>query len=162
MAASHVSAVAASQGMQVPPSVPHAIGEGGDTQTPLAQQPLGHEARLQTQVPLRQMVPATQAGLLPQRHDPVAGSQLSAIAGAQAVHAAPATPQASSPRVWQIPPAQHPSGHERASQTQAPSTQLLPAPHAGCPPQVQTPAAEQASARVGSHATHAAAPAPQA
>jgi hypothetical protein len=83
------------------------------------------------------------------------------VAG-HAAQAAPSTPQASSPGVWQAPPEQQPAGHERASQTQAPSTQLFPAPHAGCPPQVQTPAAEQASARDGSQATHAAPPAPQA
>jgi hypothetical protein len=52
LATSHVSAVATSHAMHVPPSIPHAIEDGGDMQTPFAQQPLGHEAWLQTQFPL--------------------------------------------------------------------------------------------------------------
>jgi hypothetical protein len=85
--------------MQVPPSMPQAIADGGDMQTPFAQQPLGHEAWLHTQLPFWQTVPTAQAGLLPQRHAPVAASHVSATAAGQTAQAAPPTPQAPGPGV---------------------------------------------------------------
>jgi hypothetical protein len=63
-----------------------------------SQQPVGHEAALQTQAPFEQTWPATQ--------------------GAQA---APPTPQVWGPEVWQRPvESQHPLGQEVALQTHAP------------------------------------------
>ena len=162
MVVSQLSALVASQAMQVSPRTPQAINEGGDLQTPFAQHPAGHEVWLQTQLPLRQTVPAAQAGLVPQRQAPVVVSHVSARSGGHGVQLPPPTPQAPRLGVWQAPLAQQPVGQARASQTQAPSTQLFPAPHAGCPPHMQTPASEQPSAREGSQATHAAPRAPHA
>jgi hypothetical protein len=47
----------------------------------------------------------------------------------------------------QVPFAQHPLGHDAASQAQAPETQLAPAPQAEFAPQRHSPVAEQLSAR---------------
>jgi hypothetical protein len=163
VAGSQIGELVASQAMHVSPSMPQAIAEGGDMQTPFAQHPVGHEAWLQTQLPPRQTVPAGQAGLVPQRQVPVVASHVSDISAGHAAQLAPPRPQAPSSGSLQAPFAQQPVGHEVASQTHAPpGAQRFPAPHAGCPPQVQTPASEQPSARDGSHATHAAPPAPQA
>ena len=40
-----------SQATQVSPSKPHVPNDGGSMHTPLAQQPFGHDASLQVQVP---------------------------------------------------------------------------------------------------------------
>lgn len=60
-----------------------------------------------------------------------------------------------------LPLAQHPFGHEAASQTQLPATQLLPALQAALAPHWQAPVAPHMSARAGSQVTHAAPPPPQ-
>ena len=129
--------------------MPQAIDEGGDMQTPFAQQPLGHETWLQTQLPLLTDRPGGTGRFAATATRSRRGVAVVGQPGGANEQAAPPTPQAPSPCVWQAPPAQRPAGHERTSQTQAPSTQLFPAPHAGCSPQVQTPATEQPSARDG-------------
>ncbi len=50
--------------------------------------------------------------------------------------------------------AQHPVGHDSASQTHDPETHRWPDPQAFVPPQRQAPVAEQPSAVVESQATH--------
>ncbi len=77
---------------QEPPPVPQ-VAALGATQTPLAQQPLGQDWALHTQAPATQVVPAPQAGPLPQVHTPAAGSQLSLVAVLHAMHAPPEMPQ---------------------------------------------------------------------
>jgi hypothetical protein len=58
-------------------------------------------------------------------------------------------------------PLQQPVGHEVASHTQAPPEHRCPAPQAGLDPHEHTPPVQE-SAVLGSHATHAAPPAPHA
>jgi len=129
--AEQLSAAVVSQATQVSPSKPHDANDGGSMHTPLAQQPFGHDASLQVQVPPSQTVPGPQGGLVPHMHVPVAASQMSALPAAQATQATPARPHVLVDRAWHAPPEQQPPGHETASQTQLPPTHRLPVPHAG-------------------------------
>jgi len=79
----------------------------------------------------------------------------------QAKHGPPFIPQVSTLGSLHWSAAQHPLGQLVASQVQMPLAQRCPAAHAGPVPQVQRPSGEQASARLGSQATHAAPTAPQ-
>jgi hypothetical protein len=158
--AEQVSAVKVLQATHVPPAVPQVASEAV-WQVPLAQQPVGQDVALHTQVPLMQVVPAPHAGLLPHRQAPVKPSQVSAVVDEQALQLAPPVPQVVKVGAWQAPPAQHPLGHDCALQTQAPLTHTVPAPHAGLVPQPHSPVTEQTFARVGSHATQAAPLTPQ-
>jgi len=157
-----LSAVAVSQATQVSPSKPHAANDGGSMHTPLAQQPFGHDASLQVHVPPSHTVPAPQGGLVPHMHVPVAASQVSALVAGQATQLTPAMPHVLDDGAWHPLAEQQPFGHERPSQTQLPPAQRLPVPQAGWVPQLQVPAAEQLSARAGSHDTQAAPFVPQA
>jgi hypothetical protein len=145
----------------VPPIVPQAVSDAG-LHAPFAQQPPGQDWALQTHAPLTQVVPAPQTAPLPQRQAPVKGLQPSARARSQATQAAPPRPQLASVGATQTPPLQQPLGHEAASHTQAPATQLVPAPQATPAPQRQLPEAPQLSARAGSQVTQAAPPVPHA
>jgi hypothetical protein len=128
--------VAASQATQVPPPTPQAATDGV-VHRPLAQHPLGQLCALQTQAPPEQAVPEGQSpGLLPQRHAPVTASQRSALALLQGAHVAPPIPQVASVGELQTPLAQQPLGHEAGLQTQAPATQVVPAPPTPPPPRV--------------------------
>ena len=69
------------------------------------------------------------------------------------VHAAPLEPHASTEGELHADEAQHPSGHEEASQLHTPAAQRWPAWQGGLPPQEQAPSSEQVSASLGSHAT---------
>ena len=89
--AEHPSAVVESHATHVPPPLPHAAAEG-DTQAPLAQQPLGHDCALHTHAPVTQTVPAAQAAPAPQAQAPAA-VHVSVAAAAQGTHARPLTPQ---------------------------------------------------------------------
>jgi hypothetical protein len=89
-----------------------------------AQQPLGHDVASHTQAPLTQRWPALQAGPVPQVQAPFVHE--SAFVEPQATQAAPLVPQLVNDGVMQLFPAQHPLGHDVASHTQAPLTQLSP------------------------------------
>jgi hypothetical protein len=160
-AAEQASARVGSQATQVPPSVPHAASAPG-LHAPFAQQPPGQDWASQTQAPLTHLVPAPQAAPLPQRQAPVTGLQPSACAGSQATHAAPPRPQLPNVGAAQAPPLQQPLGHDSASHTQLPATQLVPAPQAAPAPQRHPPEAAQLSARETSQVTQAAPPVPHA
>jgi len=84
------------------------------------------------------------------------------LLASQALHAAPLAPQLPTDGTVQVLPAQHPFGHDVASQVHAPLTQRWPLPHTGPLPHAQAPAGEQVSALVGSQAMHALAPTPHA
>jgi hypothetical protein len=131
-------------------------------QAPFAQQPPGQDWALQTHAPLTHVVPAPQGAPLPQRQAPVKGLQLSARARSQATHVAPPRPQLSNVGATQTPPLQQPFGHDAASHTQLPATQLVPAPQAAPAPHRHPPEAAQLSAREGSQVTQAAPPVPHA
>jgi hypothetical protein len=121
-----------------------------------AQQPLGHETPSQTQAPLTQCLPLSQAAPAPQRQAPPA-AQVSAVTASQATQLPPADPQAASDGAVQVPLAQHPVGQVCALQTQAPPVHTLPAAHGpGLTPQRQAPVApSHRSARVSSQARQA-------
>ena len=159
--AEQASARLGSQATQVPPRVPHVASDAG-LHTPLAQQPPGQDWASQTHAPLTHLVPAPQGAPLPQRQAPVTGLQLSVCARSQATHAAPARPQLPNVGATQAPPLQQPLGHDSASHTQLPATQLVPAPQAAFAPQRQPPALAQLSAREASQVTQAAPPVPHA
>jgi len=159
--AEHESARIRSQATHVPPAVPQFVVLFVRHEPP-RQQPLGHEAALHTQDPLTHAVPAGQAALAPQRQVPDASSQLLEAGAVHEVQAAPPTPQVANAGLVQVPLAQHPRGHELALHTQAPATQLVPAPQAGPPPHRHPPAAAQLSARLGSQVVQAAPAVPQA
>lgn len=75
---------------------------------------------------------------------------------------APGIPHCDADGVMHVAPLQHPLGHEVALQTQVPPTHCWPAEQGWPEPHVQAPVLEQPSAVVGSHATHALPPLPQA
>jgi hypothetical protein len=64
----------------------------------------------------------------------------------QSWHVPPGVPQSDDDSDVHTPDAQHPSGHDAASQTHSPPWHSRPCPHAVAPPQVQTPPDEQPSA----------------
>jgi hypothetical protein len=82
------------------------------------QHPEGHDVGSQTQAPDTQRCPAPQAGPAPQRHAPEAHPSPRAP---QSVQAPPPPPHwAAEGLVTQLPPLQHPDGHEVASHTHCP------------------------------------------
>jgi hypothetical protein len=88
--------------------------------------------------------------------------QPSATVVLQVVHPLPPAPQEVTPAVSQVLPLQQPDPHEVGSHVHEPLTQCCPAAQAALEPHAQLPEEEHESARRGSHATHAAPPAPQA
>jgi hypothetical protein len=131
-------------------------------QTLLAQQPLGQVAGVQagaTQAPPTHCWPPPQAGLAPHLQAPAA--QVSAVFESHIAQTEPPVPHMPSDGVFmQVSPEQQPLAHDVASQTQAPPTHRVPAPHAGPVPQAQLPPA-QVSEIAGSHAAQASPGAPQ-
>jgi hypothetical protein len=124
------------------------------------QQPLGQETPSHWHSPAAQCWPTGHGlPLGPQRQLPMA-SQRSARTGSQTRQATPAVPHAAVvSRVSHAPPEQQPFGHETASQTQAPTPDVLrqrwPDGHgASALPHTQTPLAVQVSLTVGSQTTH--------
>ena len=102
---------------------------------PFEQQPAEHDSASQMQLPEAQRVPVPHAGAVPHRQVPVAPSHESAVVDGQAVHACPPIPHAvGEAEVQTVPFWQQPLGHEAASQTHWPATQLLPAPQAELAP----------------------------
>jgi hypothetical protein len=100
---------------QVSPPVPHAPSLVPGWQTPFAQQPDAHETPSHTQAPPTQCSPAPQAAAVPHWQLPFA-EQPSAAMGSHTTQAAPPAPQLLRARARQVPPEQHPPGHEVASQ----------------------------------------------
>ena len=108
----------------------------------MSQQPVGHEAELQTQWPPTHCWPATQAApVVPHWHTPVA-EQLSATLALQVTHAAPPEPQLDVERAMQLVPLQQLLGHEVALHTHAPPTHCWPLAHGGPEPQAHAPAVQ--------------------
>jgi hypothetical protein len=159
--AAQVSVLVRSQVVQAEPALPQVVGLR-EVHAPPAQQPLGQLVALQAppvQLPLVQVCPTAQAGLVPQRHAPVA--QLSALVTSHEEHDAPLVPQAPIAAVMQTPAAeQQPVGQVVASQTQPVPTQRWPTAHAG-PELHAQPLAVQLLASSASHCAHAAPGAPQ-
>jgi hypothetical protein len=126
--------VVGSHDLHVLPCTPH-DGNMFPMQVPLVQHPMGHDDASQMQLPDAQRMPAEHAAEVPQRQVPVAPSHESAVVEEQVWQACPPMPHAlgeAGLQVW--PLKQHPFGHEAASQTQLPPTQLLPAAQAGLAP----------------------------
>jgi len=78
-----------------------------------------------------------------------------------ATQVAPPVPQPAIEGAVHVVPEQQPDAHDVPSQTQEPTRQRWPAPHAGPLPHAQVPLAEQASAVIPSQAMQAAPPTPQ-
>jgi len=107
--------------VQLAPLVPQ-VAVDAALQTPLAQQPPGHEVLLQTQLPPTQRVPAPHAAPEPHIHAPSL-LHLSARVALQAAQLAPGAPHVLSPSVVQLLPLQQPLAQDRASHRHAPPTQ---------------------------------------
>jgi hypothetical protein len=116
---------------------------------------------VQVQVPLTHAWPSAHS--VPPPHVQAPLVQASDLAGSQVEQAMPFTPQVVvDGMVHVVPPAQHPVGHDAASQTHAPPTHACPAAHGAPLPHRHSPMAEHPSAFVASHATHASPPKPHA
>ena len=146
------------QATQARPEVPQ-LPRAGWVQLLPAQQPCGHEVESQTQAPLTQCWPMTQAEPVPHAQAPL--RQESALPAAQAEQLPPIGPQALVETLVQTLPAQQPVVQEFALQTQAPLTHCWPGWQAGPVPQEQ-PLPVQALAVTVLQATHAAPPVPHA
>ena len=144
---------------QAAPPVPQAAALLPERQVVPEQQPPGHEVASQTHAPPTQRAPLGHAALAPHTQAPAAEQALAVRS--QRAQAAPAGAQAVSERGRQVDPAQHPLGHEVASQTQLPPRQRWPAPQAEPAPQAHEPAAVQLSAVEGLQVVQAPPPAPQ-
>ncbi len=125
-----------SQASHERPAAPHDVAWLPDRHVVPLQQP-AHDSASQTHAPLRQRCPLPQAGPTPHAQAPV-GEQRSERAS-QAAHATPEAPHAPVDGVRHVVPEQQPPGQLDASQTQAPFTQLWPAPQAGPFPQRHMP-----------------------
>lgn len=156
--AEHESAVVSSQVTQSAPAMPQ-VARDRSWQMSSEQQPSAQVVALQTQAPATQLWPCWQAAEVPQRHSPEV--QLSALVVLQAMQVAPAVPQVVIDEVWQVEPAQHPSGQLVASQMHWPPKQRWPVSQVGPWPHAQSPLALQLSALLASQATQAAPPTPQ-
>jgi hypothetical protein len=117
------------------------------------QHPFGHEVPSHTHAPPTQRWPTEQGAPPPHWQLPVAEHRSAVIP--QLVHAPPFAPQLPTACALQVVPEQHPVGHDVPSHTQLPCAQRWPAPQAGPAPQPQLPVAEQLSAVMTLHATHA-------
>jgi hypothetical protein len=149
----------APQSWQVPPPLPHAAFVAPLVQVAPAQQPFGQLVPSQTHAPATQRCPLAHAAPVPQAQTP-ADKHRSAVIP-QAAHAPPLLPHVASDCVRQVADAQQPFGQLVPSQTQRPETQCWPTAHIAPPPHAQLLALEQASARMGSQATHVRPPPPQ-
>ncbi len=148
-----LSATPGSQVMHAAPVAPH-LDSDGETQVAPSQQPLGHEAGLQTHLPPTHLCAAPHSAAPPQVQAPVA-EQASARVASQPMQTAPPLPQVVSDGALQVAPEQQPPGQLVALQPlQCPAVQVWPAgqvvqappppPHeATLSPARQTPAAQQ-------------------
>jgi hypothetical protein len=140
---------------QALPPLPHSPVVVPGWQRSPSQQPDPHETRSQTHAPLRQRCPSVHAAPVPHWHCPAAEQPSARIVAValHAEHSAPGAPQAFCESGVHTLPAQHPLGHDVASQTQDPCEQCRPAPHAAPVPHRQTPSEEQLSAACAPHTT---------
>jgi hypothetical protein len=111
---------AAAQVWHASPPAPQAASASPGKQRLSAQHPAAQLLPSHTQAPPTQCWPAEQGAPAPQAQAPSA-EQPSLSRASQATHAAPAGPQVARARGWQMPPAQHPAGHEVTLQAAAPS-----------------------------------------
>ncbi len=133
---------------------PHACRDGVRVQLMPVQHP-AHDVASHTQLPATQCWPSAHAGPVPHWQAPSTEHE-SAVTPSHESHDAPAVPQAARLRLRHCPIAsQQPSGQDAAVHWQVPPTHCWPAEHCAPAPQLHAPAAEQPSARKGSHATHA-------
>jgi hypothetical protein len=159
-AAAHPSALDP-QLVQVPPPLPQERRDLPCSQVVPEQHPDPHDVASHSQVPAAEHAcPGAHAGPEPHAHAPA--MHLFATFGAQATHAEPLVPQLAGDAVVHVPFAQHPFGHDVASQTHLPPEQCWPSLQGAPPPQAHVPERAQASAVVGLHATHAPPAAPHA
>jgi hypothetical protein len=155
----HVSVLAALHTLHDPPPVPQ-VEVAFALQTLPEQQPFAQEVASQTHAPPTHRCPLVHAAPPPQEQPPAV--QPSAMVVLQLEQPLPLAPQEVTPGASQVVPLQQPDPHDVASQTQPPLTQCCPAAHTAPEPHAHLPEEEQESARIGSHATQAAPPAPQA
>jgi hypothetical protein len=137
---------------QAPPPLPHIAGTVPGRQLDPEQQPEGHDVPSQTHTPAMQREPAAQGGPWPQAQAPAGVQRLEVLP--HLTQALPAMPQLPRARARHWFPEQQPSGHEFASQTQAPPKQRWPAVQAAPAPQAQTPVGVQLSAVTGLQGKH--------
>ena len=136
--------------VHVEPAVPHAPADG-TVHALFLQQPFGHDAASQVHTPLRHCWPCAHGAFPPHAHVPLAHE--SVAIGLQVAHMPPAPPQALEEGAVHTPFAQHPFGHEAASQTHAPLLHSCPAAHAALVPHSHAPATQPVDA-LGLQAMH--------
>jgi hypothetical protein len=131
---SHVSVVAP-QVPHAPPAVPHVVRVWA-SQTPLLQQPPGHDAALHVHAPPTHAWPCAHCLPLPHEQEPPAHP--SERMASHAWQALPPVPHVVIEAVSQVVPfAQQPVGHEAALHTHAPATHCWPGPHGASMPHWQ-------------------------
>ena len=114
----------------------------------------GHDVWSHTQLPLRQRWPVPHAAPEPHWHTPPV-EQLSATWLSHGAQATPGAPQAKVDSDVHVLPAQHPCGHDVASQTHCPAAeQCSPAAHAPFAPHLHDPSDPQLLAESLSQAKH--------
>jgi hypothetical protein len=120
-----LSATPGSQVMHAAPAAPH-LDSDRETQVAPSQQPLGHEAGLQTHLPPTHLCAAPHSAAPPQVQAPVA-EQASARVVSQPTQTAPPLPQVVSDGALQVAPEQQPPGQLVALQPlQCPAVQVWP------------------------------------
>ena len=146
-AGEQLSAVVALQATHALPSIPQLPNSEVWQVLPL-QQPVGHDAELQTQCPITHACPAPHASDEPQLHLPDA-EQLSAVDGVHWAQATPATPQLPKSDDSQLAPKQQPVAQFAGVQpVHTPATQFWSAGHIEQP---EPPAPQNAVVVPGSH-----------
>lgn len=117
---------------QLAPVAPHEAGANSVQVVP-TQHPVRQDVWSQTHPPLTHRWPEMHAAVPPQRHSPTL-EQRSAFAVSHATQAIPAGAHEPNVREVQAAPEQQPLGHESASHSQLPATQLWPSAQAGTHP----------------------------
>jgi hypothetical protein len=113
--------------LHAPPALPQVV-RVWVSQTPLLQQPPGHEVALHTHVPLTHAWPCAHSFPLPHEQEPPAHPLERKLS--HVWQALPPAPHVVIEAVSQVVPfVQHPVGHEAALHTHAPAMHCWPAPH---------------------------------
>jgi hypothetical protein len=131
------------------PPVPHRSSRVPATHSSPSQQP-PHETGSQEQAPATHRSPTPQGAPEPHWHTPA--THESERVALQATHTSPGLPQVVTDELSQVVPEQQPPGQETSSHTHTPPRHRCPAAHAEDVPHRHTPAGEQLSATVVSHA----------
>jgi hypothetical protein len=119
------------QAVQLAPWAPHAASVVPGMHVVPEQQPFGHDAGEQRQLPDAHSWPGAHSGPAPQWHAPSA-PQVCARTGSHAEQIPPARPHADALALWQVPPEQQPAAQVAAVQApvQMPvALQALPPAH---------------------------------